>query len=226
MNQEKQSPSALQALMRRASKLEAKDREVEAGQIYDEAVRQFGEVADSEVAEQVAWALIRKGLALQMKQPETAIAAWEEVDRRFGGRTEAAIVGSVAFAILSKGFLFDADSRPDLALAAFDEVVTRFGNTDDPLVADNVAWALWNRSYLLEKGGVTSRNESEMKNTLSSQVALALGEIGEKLTEVDHPLDAKQAHEQIIYWFADREEKEIIGIVAKARLERSTQPCA
>jgi hypothetical protein len=59
--------------------------------------RRFAQAPEPALQEQVAWALLNKGVALgQLEQPAQAIAAWEELERCFAQAPEPALQEQVA----------------------------------------------------------------------------------------------------------------------------------
>ena len=96
---------------------------MEALAAYDEVISRFGTAAELNFREEVALALLSKGMVLRsaFDRPEEALAAYDEVISRFGTAAELDFQEQVAFALLSKGrLLHNVLNRPREALAAYD----------------------------------------------------------------------------------------------------------
>ena len=76
----------------------------EAIRVYDEVVSRFGDSTDLALREQVAKALINKGVSLgKMGKNEEEIRVYDDVVARFGDSTDLALREQVANALINKG---------------------------------------------------------------------------------------------------------------------------
>jgi uncharacterized iron-regulated protein len=67
-------------------------------------VARFGDSADPALAEQVAEALVNKGVRLgALDRSEDAVAAYDQVVARFGDSADPALAEQVAAALVNKG---------------------------------------------------------------------------------------------------------------------------
>ncbi len=111
-------------------------------------------------AEMTARELIEKGKKFRkLKQPEDALATYDEVVSRYGTSKVPALQEAVARALHRAGtLLWDLGRRED-ALAACDEVVGRYGTSEMPALQEAVARALVNRAVVL---GELKRSENAL----------------------------------------------------------------
>ena len=111
-------------------------------------------------AEMTARELIEKGKKFRkLKQPEDALATYDEVVSRYGTSKVPALREAVARALHRAGtLLWDLGRRED-ALAACDEVVGRYGTSEVPALQEAVARALVNRAVVL---GELKRSEDAL----------------------------------------------------------------
>jgi tetratricopeptide (TPR) repeat protein len=69
----------------------------------EQVERRFGQASELALREQVAIALVNKGVRLsELGRSDEAIAAYDEVERRFGEASEPALREQVAMALHSK----------------------------------------------------------------------------------------------------------------------------
>ncbi len=111
--------------------------------VYDDLVHHFGEREEPAVLEQVAKALVNKGLTLkQLKRHEDAIRSYDEVVQCFGEREEPPLLKQVARALGNKGASLGQMGRIKDKIAAYDELVRCFGDRKELLLLELVAQAL------------------------------------------------------------------------------------
>ncbi|MCE2487019.1 MAG: AAA family ATPase, partial [Desulfurellaceae bacterium] len=101
-------------------------------------------------AEMTGRELIERGETFhKLKQPEDALAAYDEVVRRYGTSEVPALREVVARALHRMGALLWELERSEDALAACDEVVRRYGASEVPMFREAVALALCRKGDLL-----------------------------------------------------------------------------
>ena len=111
---------------------------------YDELIAHFGEATAPEVLEQVALALLYKGVSLdELGRREEAIGVYNELIARFGE----------ARALLYKGVSLDELGRHEEAIGVYNELIARFGEATAPEVLQRVARALFYRGATLRELG-------------------------------------------------------------------------
>ena len=87
------------------------------------------------IRQQVAWALVNKGVALgALGRREEEIAVYDAIDARFGGEGEPAIHELVAWALVNKGTALDALGRGEEAIAVYGALDARFGGESEPSI--------------------------------------------------------------------------------------------
>jgi tetratricopeptide (TPR) repeat protein len=124
----------------------------EAIAVYDNLLTRFGSATEAPVLEQVARALVNKGIALDaLGRSSEAIAVYDDLLVRFGSATEAPILEQVARALVNKGTALDALGRSSEAIAVYDNLLARFATE-----ASILPRALANQSG---SAGVTSPRE-------------------------------------------------------------------
>ena len=93
---------------------------------------------------------MNRGVVLSdLKRPQDALEACDEVVRRFGKSETPALLERVATALVNRGAVLSALNRPQDALEACDEVVRRFGESETPALLERVATALGNKGAVL-----------------------------------------------------------------------------
>ena len=112
----------------------------------DELIAQHGGSVNPTLREQVARALVSKGIRLgALDHSEQAVEVYNEVDARFGAATEPALREQVARALFNKGFRLGALGRSEQEVEVYNEVVARFGAATEPALREQVARALFNK---------------------------------------------------------------------------------
>ena len=113
-------------------------------------VRRFGKSETPALLERVASALVNRGAVLSdLKRPQDALEACDEVVRRFGKSETPALLERVASALVNRGAVLSDLKRPQDALEACDEVVRWFGKSETPALLERVATALGNKGAVL-----------------------------------------------------------------------------
>ena len=90
-------------------------------------VARFGDAPEPALREQVAKALVNKGVTLGvLERSRRSIAVYDEVLARFGDAPEPALREQVANALVDKGVTLGVLERSEEAVAVYDEVLARF----------------------------------------------------------------------------------------------------
>ena len=96
-------------------------------------IRRFGKSETPALLERVAGALVNKGVVLgDLKRPQDALEAYDEVVRRFGKSEAPALLVSVATALNNSGAVLGALNRPQDALEACKRGDPSFREERDP----------------------------------------------------------------------------------------------
>ena len=144
----------LAAELQQGRDLLTRGRAAEALAIYDNVLSRFGEASEPALREQVARALVNKGITLrQLGRSEEEIAVYDSVISRFGEASEPALREQVAGALVINGFRLGRLGRSEEAVAVFDSVVSRFGEASEPALRERVARALVNKGFTLGQLG-------------------------------------------------------------------------
>ena len=105
-------------------------RQEEAIAAYDELARRFGEDTDPALREQVAMALVNKGIRLwHLDRRTDQIAVCDEIVARYGEESEPGMSEKVARALLGKSAALAALGRSEEAVRACEEIVRRYGSS-------------------------------------------------------------------------------------------------
>ena len=97
------------------------------------AGRGFGTATELPLREQVAKALVNKGVVLgQFGRSDEAATIFDDVIARFGTATELPLREQVAKALVSKGITLGQLGRGREAVAIYEDVIARFGEAEDP----------------------------------------------------------------------------------------------
>jgi len=179
--------------------------------------------------EQVAKALVNKGLALgEDGRTAEELAAYEAVENRFG-RSEVSALGEwVAKALVNKGVVLSEDGRTAEALVAYKAVEDRFGKSEDPEQRVWVATALVNKGVALRKDGrvaeeltayeaVEDRFGRSEDPALHVQIAKALVGKGVVLHQDGRRAEAVAVYGAVGDRFGNSEDPALREFVAKAR---------
>ena len=106
---------------------------------YDELIDRFGDAAEPLLREQVAEALLYKGITLgELDGPDAEIVAYDELIERFGEASEALLREQVAKALFYKGITLGELDRHDAEIAAYDELIERFGAATESVLSEAV----------------------------------------------------------------------------------------
>ena len=193
------------------------NRAAEALGAYVEVLSRFGTSNVPAVMDQVARALLRKGMALlALDRTDEALAALDEAISRFRNSNVPSLVEAAAGAFCMKGIMLSVRDRGDEALAALDETIRRLRGNDALEAFQQIAFAFSLRGLALvplgrteealtawdEAVGFFARTEtpvfSEMAAVTLVQKATALAGLGrleEALAAWDRALQRYEAIE-------------------------------
>jgi tetratricopeptide (TPR) repeat protein/ribonuclease BN (tRNA processing enzyme) len=200
--------------------------------VCDKLIARFGKAEEPALREQVAGALVNKGVALdQLDRPQDELAAYDEVITRFGKAEEPALREQVATALFNKGVALRQLERGEEAVKAYDEVITRFGEAEEPALREQVAMALVNKGFALrrlERGEeaveaydeVIARFGEAEEPALRERVALALFNKGVALDQLDKAQEELAAYDEVIARFGKAEEPALRERVAGALVNK------
>ena len=200
--------------------------------VYDELIQRFGTSNVPALQEQVAKALVNKGVTLgQLDRLEDEITVYDELIQRFGTGDVPAVQEQVAAALVNKGITLGQLDRLEGEIAGYDELIQRFGTSNVPAVQEQVAKALFNKGVRL---GQLDRSEDEVTvydeliqlfgtsdlQTLQVQVAKALVNKGVALGQRDRLEDAITVYDELIQRFGTSDLPAVQEQVAKALLNK------
>ena len=107
---------------------------------YEEVLSRFGDAKEVSLREQVAKALVNKGITLgQLGRGQEAIDCYAEVLSRFGDAKEVSLREQVAKALVYKGFRLGQLGRGQEAIDCYAEVLSRFGDAKEVSLREQVA---------------------------------------------------------------------------------------
>ena len=177
--------------------------------VYDDLLARFGTATELPLREQVAKALVDKGVTLgTLGRSEEAIAVYDDLLARFGTATELPLRERVAKALFSKGVTLDELGRSEDAIAVFDDLLARFGTATE--LREQVANALVSKGVALDKLG---RSEDAIAvfddllarfgtaTELREQVANALVNKGVALDKLGRSEDAIAVYDDLLARF-------------------------
>ena len=200
--------------------------------IYDEVVERFGDSDAPELQEQVAMALVNKGVRReQLGETDAAIALYDEAVERFGDSDVPELQVLVAMALFNKGVRREQLGETDAAIALYDEVVERFGDNEAPELQVLVAMALVNKGVRRGQLGetdaaialydeVAERFGDSDAPELQVQVAMALVNKGVTRGQLGETDAAIALYDEVAERFGDGEAPELQKQVAKALVNK------
>ncbi|MEN9665763.1 MAG: hypothetical protein RLZZ326_2126 [Planctomycetota bacterium] len=177
----------------------------------------FGSRREPGIAEQVAIALVDKGVTLgKLGRSDDEITVYDDVVSRFGSRPESGIAEEVARALVNKGVTLGQLGRSDEEISVYDEVVSRFGSRAEAGIVEQVAMALFDKGVRLGVLGrsdeeisvydeVVSRFGSRSEAGIVEQVAMALVNKGFRLVQLGEPKDAVASYEAAVLQLLEKE---------------------
>ena len=118
--------------------------------IYEKLINRFKEHVELDIREQVAKALVNKGLALEgFDQLDNAIETYNEVIAKFGESDEFGLREAVARAFTSKAITLSKSEQFENAIEVCDELIKRFDDSDEPILQEAVAQAFVTKAATL-----------------------------------------------------------------------------
>ncbi len=128
---------------------------------HDQVIARYNGVTGESAREQVAMALVNKGIMLgSLGRSEQAIEVCDDVVARFGAATEPALRERVARALVNKGYRLGSLGRSEQEIEVYDDVVARFGTATEPALREGVAMALHGKATSLRGLGRFDASES------------------------------------------------------------------
>ncbi|MGB3109484.1 MAG: tetratricopeptide repeat protein [Psychrobacter alimentarius] len=200
--------------------------------IYEKLINKFEENTEPGIQEQVAKALLNKGIALgTLEQPENEVKTYEELIAKFGARDELVLQEWVAKAFMYRGITLGKLEQLENAIKVYDELIAKFGARDELVLQEQVAKALLNKGIAL---GTLEQPENEVKTyeeliakfgacdelVLEEWVAKALLNKGITLGTLEQPENEVKTYEELIAKFGTRDELVLEEWVAKALLNK------
>ena len=117
-------------------------------------ISRFSTSDESDLQEQVAWVLSKKGSAHEERgEFEAAITAYDEVISRFSTNDVPYLQVPVAWALSKKGSAHEERGEFEAAITAYDEVISRFSISDESDLQVWIAWALSDKGSIHEERG-------------------------------------------------------------------------
>ena len=220
------------------SKLDPSEREpdlLEAISNYDDLIARFGGAEELALKEQVAKALINKGVTLgEMKKSEEEIAVYDDLIARFGGAEELALKEQVVKAILYKGVTLGEMKKSEEEIAVYDDLIARFGGAEELALKERVANAFLYKGVTL---GEMKKSEEEIavyddliarlggaeELALKERVAKALINKGISLGKMKKSEEAIAVYDDLIGRFGGAEELALKEPVAKALINKGVR---
>ena len=132
-------------------------RSEEAVGVYDEVVARFGDATEPALREQVARALVNKGVTLgALERSEEGSASTTRWSRASATRPSRRCASRSPRRWSTRASRSGRSSRSEEAVGVYDEVVARFGDAPEPALREQVAKALVNKGVAL---GALERSE-------------------------------------------------------------------
>ena len=181
--------------------------------VYDKLIERFGTSDVPLVQEQVAKAIVNKGVTLgQLNHLEDEVKAYDELIQRAGTSDIPELQEQVANALFNKGVTLGQLDRIEDEITVYEELIQHFNKSDMIEVQEQIALALFNKGVRL---GQMNRLEDEITqydtliqrfNTsdipaLQEQVAKALLNKGFTLDRLGHSEDAITVYDELIRRF-------------------------
>lgn len=133
----------------------------EAIKVYDSIITQYGEDNEADVREQVAAALLNKGVTLsKLGQSDDAINVYDSIISKYGADSNVDMRELVAKAFTNKAVNLSRLGQIDEAIKVYDSLIAQYGADSDFGVREKVAGAMLNKAVTLSKLGQS--NESIM----------------------------------------------------------------
>ena len=162
---------------------------------YDELIERLGHSAAPSDQEQVAKAMVVKGVTLwRRKKFAREIEVYDRLVERYGDSDAPAVQEQVAKAMVYKGVTLWGRKEFRREIEVYDQLVERYGDSDAPAVQEQVAKALDNKGITLRRrDGATAEIAAyeELVTRLARSPALEIKEwVAEAQLRVDRLEDA------------------------------------
>ena len=222
-------------LLNRGVQLSEKAQNGDAIAVYDEVVRRYGDRAELDLAQRVAYALLNKGfLFSKLGRFNDELAVYEDLVQRYGERSEVSLTDPVAKALFNKGVRLGEMERQEEELAVYEDLVRRYGERDEVFLADPVAKALYNKAFRL---GTLDHREDELATyddivrrfgkrvelPLAELVARALVTKGTRLGVHGRSQDEIATYDEVVRRFGERAELSLAVLVASALFNKAVR---
>ncbi len=198
----------------------------------NEIVGRFGDAEETALKEEVARALVNRGVVLaELERWEEALGSYAEVTDRFGNAARTALKESVAGALVNRGGVLRKLGRREDALASYAEVIGRFGDGADAALKKWVARAFLSRGVVLDElerreealasfAGAIDRFGDATDPAVKEWVARALVNRGAVLGKLDRREEALDSCAEVIDRFGDATDMPLKEQVAMALVNR------
>ena len=198
----------------------------------DELIAKYRDQPEAEIAEQVAKALLNKGIVLGLlNRSDEEIQVYDELIAKYRDQPEAEIAEQVAKALFNKGLTLGSLNRRDEEMQVYDDLIAKYGDRPEAEIAVQVAMALLNKGVALSH---LNRRDEEMQvydeligkygdrpeTEIVIRVARALLNKGVALSRLNRGDEEMQVYDDLIAKYGDRPEAEIAVQVAKALLNK------
>jgi tetratricopeptide (TPR) repeat protein len=121
---------------------------------YDDLVARFGNSSEPALRDQVARALVNKGVRLKnLGKPAEAVVIYDDVLSRFGDAVDPVLREAVARALINKGNSLRLLGKFEDEIAAYDDLLERFGDSAEPTLRERVAKALFYKACASARTG-------------------------------------------------------------------------
>lgn len=197
--------------------------------IYEKLIYKFKESKELNIQEQVAKALMGKGIALsELGKSDSEMDAYDEVVENFGNSNELVLQDRVGAALVNKGIVLYELGNFEKSIEINDKLIERFGDSNELVLQDKVAAALVNKGNTLFKLNEIEKsieiydeliklfgNTNELD--LQKEVSRALLSKCFALRELDQIKESIEVCDDIIARFSNSDEHALKEIVAEAR---------
>lgn len=197
--------------------------------IYEKLIHKFDKSKDLNVQEQIANALMGKGIALsELGKLDSEIDAYDEVVKNFGNSNELILQKKVAAALINKSIVLHELGNFEKSIEIHDKLIERFGDSNELVLQDKVAAALVNKGNALfelneieESIKIYDKLIELFSNTneldLQKEVSRALLSKFFALRELNQIKESIEVCDDIIARFSNSDEHFLREIVAEAR---------
>ncbi|MGZ4399181.1 MAG: tetratricopeptide repeat protein [Gaiellaceae bacterium] len=180
------SPTAISALLLKASSLGDLSRLEDRLPVYEEVLARVGDDPDPTYQLQVAHTMYARGRVLaELDRPADALAAYDGLIERFGDAEDEQIQRRVAMALDARAYVFSEGGWREAAIEQYEEVASRFGDSTDGELRIQVAKALEMKAIRLRELGRLDESAAAYDELLVRFEAAPEGEIQERLARAE-----------------------------------------